>query len=174
MAKTGRDGNRDWQSVEWDPEEYMKRSIGFVVNNSRASSRRLFGRYARPVFAAATCLAVTLGQAEAKCHRERIMVGPGLTNVETRWTVEKNSACRGRISGVHVITDNFRVVQRPGHGIAGTNGSITEKGFAYNPEPDFLGHDHFRVVADAHDMRRNGGETQKLVVNVDVDVVDKR
>ncbi len=66
--------------------------------------------------------------------------------------------------------DNLVISQRASHGVAGVNNTMGDDGFAYSPEPGFVGKDHFQVTLDNKNNR--SGETNKMIFDVDVEVVD--
>jgi hypothetical protein len=121
--------------------------------------------------AAISCLAASVQSASANCQKSGFRFYLGTSSVNLRWRVDKNEPCSTRVRawGKHSV-DNLVMSQRASHGLAGVNNSMSDDGFAYFPASGFVGKDHFQVTLDNHDNR--SGDTVKMTIDVDVEVVD--
>jgi hypothetical protein len=114
------------------------------------------------------------GSAQAKCDHTAGLIVAGMTQVDTHWKIERGSPCRQSITGgngTQGFLDNLVIAERPGHGFAGVNNSMSDHGFAYKPDDSFLESDRFVAGADRHFDWKS--ETEKIKIVVSVDVVDK-
>ena len=66
--------------------------------------------------------------------------------------------------------DNLILSQKPLHGTAGVNNSIGDHGYAYRPDINFVGSDHFQVMFDHHFSWSDTPE--KAVVDVEINVTE--
>lgn len=109
----------------------------------------------------------------AGCRRSGIVIIQQVTSVKTVWRVEKGSICATLLINRWYKGDISNIVlsQHPEHGIAGTNNSIANKGFAHQPAPNFTGNDHFQITVDNHDGIAD--TTIKTTIDVNVAVVEK-
>ncbi len=121
--------------------------------------------------ATTSCLAASVQSASAECQKAPFRFSLGTRSINTQWRVDKNEPCSTRINASGKISVNNLVIsQRASHGVAGVNNSMSDDGFAYYPASGFIGKDHFQVTLDNHDNRN--GETNKMTIDVDVEVVD--
>ena len=128
--------------------------------------------------AAISCFAASVQPASATCQTTggRYFL-PGATRYQAQWRVNKNEPCSILVRGAPGLgsspnsdVENVAISQRPSHGVVGANNSISDHGYAYVPASDFVGKDHFQVTLDNHDNR--SGDTVKMTIDVDVEVVD--
>jgi hypothetical protein len=120
-------------------------------------------------------LIASTGSAEAEangpgCDVERFQMGAATTTYHTGMRVEKKSTCGvfvhdGGTGGAR----NYRVSIRASHGQAAVTNLIATQGFAYKPNPGYVGKDHFQITFEILTV----GSKIQATMDVDVDIVDK-
>ena len=122
--------------------------------------------------AAAVVFLGLAGSAQAKCQRDRFVFYTTTSAITTQWRVENKGHCVTNITTRGVISlENFVVSQRAAHGTAAAGNNNAQYGFAYIPNPGYVGPDHFQITTDNIDNKAT--DRHKMTIDVNVDVVDK-
>jgi hypothetical protein len=127
--------------------------------------------------AASNCAHASICNAQALTENCVTPRGTGLFNGATKgvnhWVVQRNTPCHFtfHVWAQFPIDDgSVKISRRPENGIAGVNNSIGDKGFAYQPNHDFLGADSFQVTWTRKEPGSN--EDTHVFLDVTVDVVE--
>jgi hypothetical protein len=138
-----------------------------IPNHDEVARRR---KYAMAL--AALGLVASAGTAHAGCRIDRIGMGTATTSYHTNMRVEKNSTCGTHIMDGHAgAARNYRISIRASHGQAAVENLVSESGFAYKPNPGYVGNDHFQI---SYEIITFASQTKvQATMDVDVEVADK-
>jgi hypothetical protein len=108
-------------------------------------------------------------EAVADCYNPTAHFDLGSPHLEKAIRVAKNGTCNSTMRG-SVVSD-FRVAQRPEHGVVGQLVSGVFTGWAYRPADNYVGNDHFVLSFTIADQRHNSLNVDE---SVSVEVVDSK
>lgn len=114
-------------------------------------------------------IAASTGALADDCVKERWLVDISSPHAVVNWTVKKGASCESLNRKGFV--DNFRVLGRAKHGVAGVTSSMADRGFAYRASGSYTGPDEFEIGCDMHPSYQT--EAVPATITVKVTVVDK-